>query len=62
MCSIFIDFRMYRLMYNLTFFQVQMFLSNYLDVNSHSELVVKPTPIFSNIDLNIFFSKKKIQR
>uniref|UniRef100_A0A2H8TI68 Exocyst complex component Sec8 n=1 Tax=Melanaphis sacchari TaxID=742174 RepID=A0A2H8TI68_9HEMI len=41
---------------------VQMFLSNYLDVNSHSDLVIKSTPIFSNIDLNIFFSKKKIQR
>lgn len=39
-----------------------MFLSNYLDVNSHSDLVVKSTPIFNNIDLNIFFLKKKIQR
>lgn len=39
-----------------------MFLSNYLDVNSHSDLAVKSTPIFSNIDLNVFFSKKKIQR
>lgn len=39
-----------------------MFLSNYLDVNSHSDFVVKPTPIFSNIDLNVFFSKKKVQR
>ncbi|KAL5242221.1 hypothetical protein ACI65C_009631 [Semiaphis heraclei] len=41
---------------------MQMFLSNYLDVNSHSDLVMKSTPIFSNVDLNIFFSKKKIQR
>lgn len=39
-----------------------MFLSNYLDVNSHSDLVVKSAPIFNNIDLNIFFLKKKIQR
>lgn len=39
-----------------------MFLSNYLDVNSHSDLVIKSAPIFSNIDLNVFFSKKKIQR
>ncbi|VVC27703.1 Hypothetical protein CINCED_3A008645 [Cinara cedri] len=41
---------------------VQMFLSNYLDVNSHTDLVVKSAPIFNNIDLNIFFLKKKVQR
>ncbi|XP_050440367.1 exocyst complex component 4 [Adelges cooleyi] len=41
---------------------VQMFLSNYLDVNSHSDLVVTSAPIFSNIDLNVFFSKRKPQR
>lgn len=39
-----------------------MFLSNYLDVNNHSDLVVKAPPIFSDVDLNVFFLKKKIQR
>ncbi|XP_050520815.1 exocyst complex component 4 isoform X2 [Daktulosphaira vitifoliae] len=41
---------------------VQMFLSNYLNLNSNSDLIMTSAPIFSNIDLNVFFSKKKSQR
>lgn len=38
-----------------------MFLSNYLDVNGHSDSIVNSTPIYSNIDMNVYFSKKKPQ-